>query len=91
MNPSFLEAAILHRRASASTSFVLGSAASGSPWGRSKLTPPALRSRLAAYRGTTDKNRSAALTEPRHNRISTKPGALQPVVLDRIRELQTAA
>lgn len=50
--PSLLEAAIMHRRLAASTSFVLGCAASGSACGRSRLTPS--RSGAAAgHRGTT--------------------------------------
>jgi len=68
--PSFLEAAIMRRRLSASTSFVLGSAASGSACGRSRLTPPRSGARRWLLRNDGAQSRSGHRTV---GRVETQP------------------
>jgi hypothetical protein len=70
MTPRSSKPAILRRRASASTSFVLGSAASGSASGRSKLTPP----RSGATSGLSRNNRAQSMSGHRTvGRVETQP------------------
>jgi hypothetical protein len=77
MKTVLLEAATPRRRLSASTSFVLGCAASGSACGRSTLTPPALRSNRRLSRNHGPQSMSGHRTRrPRGNTASTKPGAV---------------